>query len=70
MHSNGKVFDAERASWRLIIFHNLVRSILSLLEELTQPLLPNRDYPDNDAFWEANATTFKTLQIRLSPLSQ
>ncbi|KDN42101.1 hypothetical protein RSAG8_06959, partial [Rhizoctonia solani AG-8 WAC10335] len=70
LDSNGKVFDAERASWRLIIFHNLVRSILKLLEEITQPVFSNKDYTDNDAFWEANSTTFKTLRVRLSPLSQ
>ncbi|CAE6435387.1 unnamed protein product [Rhizoctonia solani] len=70
LHSDGKVFDAERASWRLIIFHNLVRSILGLLQEITQPVVSNKDYPDNDAFWEANVTTFKTLRVRLSPLSQ
>ncbi|KAJ1309615.1 hypothetical protein OPQ81_006386 [Rhizoctonia solani] len=70
LHSNGKAFDAERASWRLIIFHNLVRSILGLLEEITQPIFSNKDYPDNNAFWEANATTFKTFRVRLSPLSQ
>ncbi|CAE6504708.1 unnamed protein product [Rhizoctonia solani] len=70
LHSNGKVFDAERASWRLIIFHNLVRSILKLLDEITQPVSSNKDCPDNDAFWEANCTTFKTLRVRLSPLSQ
>ncbi|KAG9102026.1 hypothetical protein FS749_000060 [Ceratobasidium sp. UAMH 11750] len=71
LHSTtGDVFDSERASWRLIIFHNLVRSILDVLDEITQPLAPNKEYPDNAEFYNANSTTFKTMRVRLSPLSQ
>ncbi|CUA68166.1 Guanine nucleotide-binding protein alpha-3 subunit [Rhizoctonia solani] len=70
LHSNGKAFDAERASWRLIIFHNLVRSILNVLEEISRPAASNNNGSDSNAFWEENSTTFKTFRVRLSPLSQ
>lgn len=68
--STGGGFDSERASWRLIIFHNLVRSILDVLEEINQPIHSNAEHPDNDEFYRAHATTFKTMRVRLSPLSQ
>ncbi|KAF8610262.1 G-alpha-domain-containing protein [Ceratobasidium sp. AG-I] len=68
--STGGGFDSERASWRLIIFHNLVRSILDVLEEINQPIHSNVEYPDNDEFYRAHSTTFKTMRVRLSPLSQ
>ncbi|KAB5595618.1 Guanine nucleotide-binding protein alpha-4 subunit [Ceratobasidium theobromae] len=70
LHSTPGVFDAERASWRLIIFHNLVRSILGVLDEIVEPVHSNSEYPDNDQFWQAHRTTFKTMRVRLSPLSQ
>ncbi|KAG9126216.1 hypothetical protein FRC07_004411 [Ceratobasidium sp. 392] len=70
LHSTGGVFDTERASWRLIIFHNLVRSILDVLNEINQPISASKEYPDNEEFYRANSTTFKTMRVRLSPLSQ
>ncbi|KAG8747643.1 hypothetical protein FRC10_000186 [Ceratobasidium sp. 414] len=70
LHSTGDVFDSERASWRLIIFHNLVRSIIGVLDEINLPLAPSTEYPDNDEFYRVNSTTFKTMRVRLSPLSQ
>lgn len=60
----------ERASWRLIIFHNLVRSILNVLAEINQPIASNKEHPDNDEFHRIHSTTFKTMRVRLSPLSQ
>ncbi|KAF8598472.1 G-protein alpha subunit [Ceratobasidium sp. AG-I] len=68
--STGGGFDSERALWRLIIFHNLVRSILDLLEEINQPIHSNAEHPDNDKFHQTHSITFKTMRVRLSPLSQ
>jgi hypothetical protein len=70
LHSTGDVFDSERASWRLIIFHNLVRSVLDVLNEINQPITSNKEHPDNDEFYRTHSTTFKTMQVWLSPLSQ
>ncbi|QRW00706.1 G-protein alpha subunit [Ceratobasidium sp. AG-Ba] len=70
LHSTGGVFDAERASWRLIIFHNLVRSILDVLDEISTAVTNTKEHPDNEEFYRTHSTTFKTMRVRLSPLSQ